>query len=125
MIYCTYEEYTAKGGSMCLEEFQVWSLRASRKIDNLTMGRADKYASELKDELADACCQMADIMKQAADYRRSGGTLASASNDGYSESYRTPTEVEQSLQSALCQILSDALGNDPYNLLYRGVCGCW
>lgn len=125
MIYCTYEEYTAKGGSMRLEEFQVWSLRASRKIDSLTMGRAARYTEKLKDELADACGQMVDVMKQGADYRQSSGMLASASNDGYGESYRTPTEVEQSLQSTLYQILSDALGNDPYNLLYRGVCGCW
>ncbi len=110
---------------MSLEEFRIWSLRASRKIDKLTMGRAEKFATELKDELADACSQMVDTMKQAMDYQKSSGTLASASNDGYSESYRSPAEVGQSLQSTLYQILSDALGNDLYNLLYRGVCGCW
>ncbi len=125
MVYCTYDEYQAMGGAMAEEDFSLWAARASRKIDQLTLGRAPRYAQQQKDELAEACGQMADILRNAQAVRVSSGALASASNDGYSESYRSPEETEKACQRALYRALSDALGTDPYNLLYQGVCGCW
>lgn len=125
MIYCTYEQYQAMGGSMAEEDFSLWGPRASRKIDQLTMGRAARYAQQQKDELAEACGQIADILRNAQAALVSSVALVSASNDGYSESYRSPEEMETACQNAVYRALSNALGNDPYNLLYRGICECW
>lgn len=129
MIYCDYQTYQAMGGAMTEQDFVVWSVRASRKIDRLTMGRAVRYAEVLADELACACAQMADAMRQRSQVLEAsyGGALASANNDGYSESYAAGLADAQqtaAFDTRLRGILADCLGDDPYNLLYRGVCGC-
>ena len=103
MIYCTYEQYQAMGGSMAEEDFSLWGPRASRKIDQLTMGRAARYAQQQKDELAEACGQIADILHNAQASRVSSGALVSASNDGYKRLARMlytglyPTLLEMTL----------------------------
>lgn len=121
MLYCDYDAYTAAGGSMTEQQYGAWGPRASRKIDELTLGRAERHAEDLAAELADACGQMADAMLRQAQARAScaGGLLASASNDGYSETYATGA-VAQKAARELYGILSDALGADPKGLLYRG-----
>lgn len=124
-MYCTYDQYIELGGSMMEHEFSVWGPRASRKIDQLTMGRAKRHADDLSEELADACAQIAGLLKREADYRDSdGGRLASANTDGYSVSYLSAADVEANTRRAVCDVLANALGNDPYNLLYQGVGGC-
>ena len=89
MLYCDYDTYAAMGGAMSAEQYGVWGPRASRKIDELTLGRAEGHAADLKTELEDACSQMADAMLQQSNARSrsAGGLLTAASNDGYSESY--------------------------------------
>jgi len=124
MPYCDYAAYLAQGGTITEADFDRWAVRASRKIDSLTMGRAARYAEALQTELSGACAQMADVMMQqnAMLEATAGGTLSAASNDGYSESYAVPTGTAQ--LARLRGILADWLGEDPYALLYRGVCGC-
>ena len=41
MLYCDYDTYSAMGGTMSAEQYGLWGPRASRKIDELTLGRAD------------------------------------------------------------------------------------
>lgn len=124
-MYCTYEQYLELGGSMMEHEFSIWGPRASRKIDQLTMGRAKRHKDDLPEELADACAQIADLLKRGADYSKSKeARLASANTDGYIESYISAADAEANTQRDIYAALADALGNDPYNLLYQGVCGC-
>lgn len=124
MLYCSYEDYAARGGLQTAEDYAVWGLRASRKIDALTMGRAAQYAEPLADELAEACARMADAMRQQeAGQELAMSAYTSESNDGYSISLRAPGELSRCGQARLYGILSDVLGIDPYGLLYRGVCG--
>ena len=87
------------------------------------MGRAAVHAAELAAELSDACAQMAELLYQhsAKSIKTGGGLVASASNDGYSESYRTGAESEASLQAGLRSALAVSLGADCYGLLYRGL----
>lgn len=40
MLYCDYDTYSAMGGTMSAEQYGLWGPRASRKIDELTLGRA-------------------------------------------------------------------------------------
>ena len=124
MLYCDYDTYTAMGGAMSAEQYGVWGPRASRKLDELTLGRAEGHAADLKTELEDACSQMADAMLQQSNARSrsAGGLLTAASNDGYSESYAAVGAAGRAAAGALYDILSDSLGTDPYGLLYRGCC---
>lgn len=41
MLYCSYDQYAAAGGSMTEQSFTVLCARASRLIDGLTFGRAE------------------------------------------------------------------------------------
>ena len=44
MLYCSYDQYAAAGGSMTEQSFTVLCARASRLIDGLTFGRAEPHA---------------------------------------------------------------------------------
>lgn len=121
-MYCTYEQYIEKGGSMTSKDFEVWGFRASRMIDAVTMGRAKKYAEFVQDELADACARIADIMKQNSECQAKSLNLASSSTDGYSESYISAEAAERNVKRSIYSALSEPLGDDRYNLLYAGVC---
>lgn len=122
MVYCDYATYRAAGGTMSVEQFAIWSQRASRLIDRLTYGRASRHAEALSSELADACAQIADVLLEqiSAELAAVRG-VSSASNDGYSESYSDSGTAAKSAARACRRVLEDALGNDPYNLLYAGV----
>lgn len=122
MTYCDWHSYRIYGsGTMDEPAFRAWSRRASRIIDRLTAGRAKLYTCELAEELADACAQICDALKRRQEVMASGLGLASASNDGISESYRGGDEVAASTEAVCYQILRDCLGHDRYNLLYSGV----
>lgn len=123
MLYCIYEDYVLHGGQAERDAIEPWLARASRIIDRMTYGRAERHAADLTEELADACTQMADRLRsaQAVQERTGGGLLASASNDGVSESYVTGTGGSVSLDRELRRLLADALGSDRYCLLGRWI----
>ena len=115
MLYCDYDTYSAMGGTMSAEQYGLWGPRASRKIDELTLGRAEGHAADLEMELADA-------MQRLAAAKVAAPGLSSVNVDGYTESYMNPTELARTAGHTLYSILSDALGPDRYGLLYRGMC---
>ena len=93
MLYCDYDTYSAMGGTMSAEQYGLWGPRASRKIGELTLGRAEGHAADLETELADACAQMADAMQRLAAAKVAAPGLSSVNVDGYTESYMNPTEL--------------------------------
>lgn len=131
MLYADYAAYQAAGGSMTEAQYAVWGLRASRQIDRLTYGRAatalTTHPDELAEPLADACAQIADLLlaNSRAAQRTAQGISGAATTDGYSETYGVDAMQAQSMTLAACRrALADALGADPYGLLYAGVCCC-
>lgn len=124
MCYCDYSTYLELGGTMQESAFAVWGVRASRKIDRLTRGRASRFAAKLSAELADACAQIADLMYTQSNSTAASAGLSSVTNDGVSESYAGLAETAQALEQMCYVILADALGADPYGLLYAGVYRC-
>ena len=122
--YCNFLDYTIGpfSHSLTAEEYNTWAVKASYLIDNLTHGRASVHAEALASELAFACGQIAEILKQnhTAKLAAAGG-LAGASNDGYSESYSSAGDVSKNTDRICYIILEEALGKDPYGLLYAGV----
>ena len=87
MIYADFAYYTGVYcGTMAEADFNRLSRAASAHIDALTFGRAASVTDEgTKAKLQDACCAVADVLL----VEERGGEVASATNDGYSETYVT------------------------------------
>lgn len=86
-MYADYAYYRdTYHGAMAEGDFLRLSRAASAHIDALTFGRAASVADEgTKAKLKDACCAVADVLLA----EEQGGEVASATNDGYSETYVT------------------------------------
>ena len=132
--YCTWEVYRVNGGTLDQTTFDFWAEQASGLIDRLTMGRARPILALAPDpltgQLASACAQMADLLQANSTglRRAASGITGAATTDGYSETYSSAGSgrvfASQSALRAACRdILANALGADPYGLLYQGV-GC-
>lgn len=122
MLYCTYDEYQAAGGTVPEAAFGVLCSRASRLIDSATFGRAEAHAAECEDcrqMLADACAQIVDLFAAQAAVGVVPGA-ASASNDGYSVSFSANSSLSAAVRTEAWHVLETALGADPHGLLYRG-----
>lgn len=122
MLYCTYDQYTAAGGTAPEAAFGVLCSRASRMIDAATFGRAEAHAAGCEDcrqMLADACAQIVDLFAAQAAVGAAPGA-ASVSNDGYSVTFGSNASVTAAARQEAYEILRTALGSDPHGLLYRG-----
>lgn len=122
MLYCTYDEYQAAGGTVPEAAFGVLCSRASRLIDSATFGRAEAHAAECEDcreALADACGQIISLLAAASAAGAVPGA-ASVSNDGYSVSFSANSSLSAAVRTEAWHVLETALGADPHGLLYRG-----
>lgn len=123
MLYCTYEQYTAAGGTVPETAFGVLCGRASRMIDAATFGRAESHAAgceRCREALADACGQIVGLLAAASAVGAVPGAQ-SASNDGWSVTFGSNASVTAATRQEAAEILCTALGADPHDLLYRGL----
>ena len=123
MLYCTYDQYAAAGGTVPETAFSVLCSRASRLIEAATFGRADRHAAgceSCRDALADACGQIINLLAVASAVGTAPGA-ASVSNDGYSVTFGSNASVSAAVRQEAAEIIRTALGNDPHDLLYRGL----
>ena len=122
MLYCTYDDYQAAGGTVPETAFGVLCSRASRLIDSATFGRAEAHVAGCEDcrrMLADACVQIIDLFTAQAAVGAVPGA-ANVSNDGYSVSFTASTNLSEAVRQEAYSLLCTALGADPHDLLYRG-----
>ena len=100
-MYLTYEEYMAMGGTLTEAEYVLAEFRARKRLDYLTAGRIQAMAvvpesvkqcvlSIVKAEGVLGPCAQADAPP-----------VASFASDGYSESYGSPAQREEALETAL------------------------
>lgn len=123
MLYCTYDQYAAAGGTVPETAFSVLCSRASRLIEAATFGRAERHAAgceSCRDALADACGQIINLLAVASAVGTAPGA-ASVSNDGYSVTFGSNASVCAAVRQEAAEIIRTALGNDPHDLLYRGL----
>lgn len=123
MLYCTYDQYAAAGGTVPETAFGVLCSRASRMIDAATFGRAESHAAgceSCRDALADACGQIINLLAVASAVGTAPGA-ASVSNDGYSVTFGSNASVSAAVRQEAAEIIRTALGNDHHDLLYRGL----
>ena len=121
MLYCTYREYSDTGGAVPEQAFALLCSRASRLIDSATFGRAEAHAAgceSCRQMLADACCQIIDLLAAQAAV---GAAPGAQSNDGYAVTFGSSASATATVRQEAAEILRTALGNDPHNLLYRGL----
>lgn len=123
MLYCTYDQYAAAGGTVPETAFGVLCSRASRLIEAATFGRAERHAAgceSCRDALADACGQIINLLAVASAVGTAPGA-ASVSNDGYSVTFGSNASVSAAVRQEAAEIIRTALGNDHHDLLYRGL----
>lgn len=123
MLYCTYDQYAAAGGTVPETAFSVLCSRASRMIDAATFGRAESHVAgceSCRDALADACGQIINLLAAASAVGTAPGA-ASVSNDGYSVTFGSNASMTAAIRQEAAEIIRTALGNDPHDLLYRGL----
>ena len=124
MLYCTYDEYRAAGGSTDEQAFDRLCRHASRLIDRETFGQAAAHAAQCVDcraALSDACGRIVDLLA-AGDAAGILPGAQSVSNDGYSVSFAAGSNATTALAAEAAETLRQALGADPHGLLYRGCC---
>lgn len=122
MLYCTYDEYQAAGGTAPEAAFGVLCSRASRLIDSATFGLAESHAAECEDcrqMLADACAQIVDLLAAHLAVGAAPGTQ-SVANDGYTVTFASNASLSAAVRFEAWHVLENALGSDPHGLLYRG-----
>lgn len=123
MLYCTYDQYTAVGGAVPETAFGVLCSRASRLIEAATFGRAESHVAgceRCRDALADACAQIINLLAAASAVGAAPGA-SSVSNDGYSVTFGSNASVSTATRQEAAELIRTALGNDPHDLLYRGL----
>ena len=122
MLYCTYDEYQAAGGTVPEAAFGVLCSRASRLIDSATFGKAEPHAAvceSCRQMLADACAQIVDLFAAQAAVGAAPGA-ANVSNDGYNVNFSANSSLSAAVRTEAWHVLETALGADPHGLLYRG-----
>lgn len=104
MAYVDYNYYRGVyfGDAVPVADFYGLSRQASAYLDQVTFGRI-RGGWEQDSRVKDACCAIVNIL-----YRQEqGGEVASASNDGYSETYVTSGRTTaQRMYAAAEQYLS-------------------
>lgn len=85
----TYKFYIETyGGEMEEGAFDKVIVKASAFINYITAGRAGDT-----DDVKLATCAVADVYNISKDIQQTGGIIASETNDGYSVSYATNTDM--------------------------------
>lgn len=116
MLTVDYEFYqnTYRGDKISEAAWPAFARDAAAYVDKLTFGRASEASGAQR-----TACQMA--VCAAAEERQmqdAGGVVASASNDGYSETYITEGQTPGQRMRAAVALWLDGTG-----LLFRGMCG--
>ena len=129
--YLTYEEYAALGGTLPEAAFGAAELKARKRIDAVTHGRAARMAERrapgpMPEEVRVA---MAEIIAAESAFgaaaQAEAPPVAGFSTDGYSESYgdgaARSREVERQLRRCVELLLYGVRDDDGAPLLYAGV----
>lgn len=115
MLTVDYEFYKSSyhGNKISETAWPAFSRDAAAYVDKITFGRAS--ADELNETRKQACQMAICAAAEELQTQDAGGVVASASNDGYSETYITANQTPGQRLRAAVGIWLDNTG-----LLYRG-----
>lgn len=107
----TYEEYMLLAGKLSQPDYEVAARQALAYLDTITFGRASQVTGFVKEKVNLALYALVDEIHAQS----SGGEVASATNDGYTETYvTTGKSAEDKLRTIAVSYLATT------GLLYRG-----
>ena len=126
--YLTYEEYKALGGNLDITPFNLLEFEARKKIDNRTQNRI-KYMNSKPEEVKLCVNAMINTLVQYVIDSSKGinKNIASESIDGYSVSFITGSQIQESIKSKKSELediiqtyLGDIRTSDNIPVLYLG-----
>lgn len=123
--YLTYAQYTAWGGTMTEQAYNLAEIKARARIDALTQGRVARMQTVPEQVQA----AMMEIINVDATYSAAAQAqtpvATSFSTDGYSESYGSAeartAAIEKQLTASILTLMDGVLDDDGVPLTYAGV----
>ena len=112
-MYLDYEKYKNYGGKLSDAEFDRFTFRAGKEIDNVTQDRC-KTLDVIPDEVGRCMFELIDYLFENSK-NGSVSAISSFSNDGYSVSYAEQKTAEQQIYDIIYTYLSGT------GLMYCGV----
>lgn len=119
--YLTYEKYKFLGGTLNLPSFNLLEFHARNQIDLRTQNRLLKV-KEIPQKV-EIC--VFDLMEKIQGYSKNVNKIfendgvSSFNSDGYSESYITPNEIKEIINSKRLE-LDDIMITDLYGVVVNG-----
>lgn len=126
--YIGYDEYIALGGTLTQGEFAKAQPRAVNELERHTFGRL-RNVETVSDAVKHCLVELIDVCANGLSMygNPQGAPIASASNDGVSVTYATPSLADwtskvypQRVAEIIRTYLSEERGSDGLPLLYRG-----
>lgn len=111
----TYEDYFQAGGGLGEEAYLPLARMAWAYLDTMTLGKAALTAGAIREKVDSCFFALVDLLYQETQ----GGEVASATNDGYSETYVTSGKTAEARRAALVSLFLASTG-----LLSRRMGGC-
>lgn len=115
MLTVDFEFYSTSyhGDKISEAAWPAFARDAAAYVDKVTFGRASDTSGELRTACQMAVCAAAEELQM----QEAGGVVASASNDGYSETYVAAAQTPSQRMRAAAGLWLDGTG-----LLFRGAC---
>ena len=123
--YLTYAQYTAWGGTLNEQAFNLAEIKARSRIDAMTQGRVARMAA-VPEQVQAAMMEIITVdQTYSASAQAAAPVAASFTTDGYSESYGSAESrtaaIEKQLTGSIETLLDGVTDDDGVPLLYAGV----
>lgn len=121
--YLTYEEYKFLGGSLDLPSFNLLEFHARNQIDLRTLNRLINLDTKDIPQKVKICVY--DLITTIKGYINSSekisqqGNVASFNSDGYSETYITPAQIKEVIESRQSEF-DDMIITGLYGIVVNG-----
>lgn len=106
--YLTYEEYRGLNGTLDITPFNLLEFESRRKIDERTQNRLKNIDKEDIPQEVKLCIyhliNSINNFAQSTNTIAENGNVASFNSDGYSESYITPNQVSEIVNSKTVEL---------------------
>ena len=112
-MYLSYDEYKNYGGKLNNTDFNRFSFRAEREVDNATLNRC-KEMEKIPEEVKRCVVELVDYISKNAQ-NGSISLVSGFSNDGYSVSFANNKTAEQQIYDIIYTYLAST------GLMYCGV----
>lgn len=124
-MYLTYEQYTAWGGTLSEQAFNLAEIKARARIDAMTQGRV-AVMQTVPEQVQAAMMEIINVdSTYSAAAQAAAPVVASFSTDGYSESYGSAESrtaaIEKQLTASILTLLDGVVDDKGVPLTFAGV----